>query len=66
MVRTRDMPVDKRVVVELVIQRNTFFALPDNLLVGILADSDKAICEKAVGIISQLRCNHIVDEVGEL
>ena len=66
MVRTRDMPADIRVIVEPVIQRNAFFALPDNLLAGMLADNDKAVREKAVSIISEIRRNHIVDEIGEL
>ena len=55
MVRITKQPVKVQDVVKPVIERNAYFALPDNLLAGMLLDRDEDVRNKAVCKIIKLR-----------
>lgn len=53
--KSRFLPKEVKDIVDPVIQRNAFFAHPENLLIGMLEDKNKAVRKRAVNCILSLR-----------
>lgn len=60
---TRYLPVEFRLIVDPVIQRNAYFAHPENLLLSMLSDENKTVRELAARRILQARSSPHTEKV---